>query len=127
MICTATDDDIINYLSSVKSLIKENKNNLIVSLNREKNTNFINKYGLKKNRIIEIIDSLDKDDFEDKVMNRHTDYSDEVLYIFSKTFNLTDSNGKLNTVEIYIKFNLTDKKVILISFHEAEYEFKEKK
>lgn len=127
MFCTATLEDINHYLNDIKTLINENERSLIISTNRTKNIYFMQKYNLKKKDIIQIINSLDTDDFKDKVVNEHIQFLNEVLYIFSKTVDLIDEEGKINTVNIYIKFNLINKKVILISFHEAEYEFKEKK
>ena len=126
MTCTATDDEIINYLNSVKTLIKD-ENKLIISTNRSINLDFMSEYSLKKKNVIEVINSLSKDDFEDKVVNNHLNFSNEILYIFSKTIELVDISGIKKLVTIYIKFNVLNNNVILISFHEAKYKFKGRK
>ena len=127
MLFTTTNDEINDYLNGIKELINKNENNLIVSSNRDINLSFMIKYGLKKKKIIQIINSLHKSDFIKKVINEHVNFSSEILYIFSKTINLEDIDGKIKKVTIYIKFNFLDEKVILISFHEAKYKFKENK
>ena len=122
----STDNEITEYLDNIKKLIIENESNLIISYNRDINLSFMKKYGLKKKSVIMIINSLTKMDFKEKVRNEHKDYSDEFLYIFSKEMELTDINGNIKEITLYIKFNLLNKKLILISFHEAKYKFKGK-
>ena len=122
----STDDEITEYLSKIKELIIKNNNNLIISTNRDINLSFMKKYGLTKKNIIDIINSLNEVNFEEKVINEHQDYPNENLYIFSKNIELVDDKGNIKDVMLYIKFNLLNKKVILISFHEAKYKFKGK-
>lgn len=127
MNCTTTNDDIDEYLEKVKNIINTNNSDLIISLNRDINRNFMINYALKKRSVIQIINNLSSDNFEEKVLNNHTNFKDEYLYIFSIVMDLIDIKGKTKKVTIYIKFNLLDTKVILVSFHEAKYKFKEKK
>ena len=127
MNCTTTNDDIDEYLEKVKNIMNTNNSDLIISLNRDINRNFMINYALKKGSVIQIINNLSSDNFEEKVLNNHTNFKDEYLYIISIVMDLTDIKGKTKKVTIYIKFNLLDTKVILVSFHEAKYKFKEKK
>ena len=122
MTLTASDNEIYEYLNVVKELIK-NENNLILSLNRDKNLNFAIKYNLKKKDIIQIINKLTVKDFIEKVNNEHEDYKNEVLYVFTKNVDLVNVTGNTNNIDLYIKFNLL-KKVILVSFNEAEHKFR---
>lgn len=127
MTCTTTNDDIDKYLEKVKNIINNNSSNLIISLNRDINRDFMANYSLRKKNVIQIINNLSSNNFEEKVINNHTDFKDEYLYIFSTVMDLTGTKGKTKKVIIYIKFNLLDTKAILVSFHEAKYKFKEKK
>lgn len=122
----ATDDDVSEYLKEIKKCIKKDKNNLKLQQNRQNNFEFMVEYNLNKNVIIDIINQLELNDFIDKVANRHEEYKDEVLYIFNKNYELTNTHGNKKLVSIYIKFNYINPKVILVSFHEAKYRFKEK-
>lgn len=122
----ATDDDVSEYLKEIKECIKKDKNNLKLQQNRQNNFEFMVEYNLNKNVIIDIINQLELIDFIDKVANRHKEYKDEVLYIFNKNYELTNAHGNKKIVFIYIKFNYINPKVILVSFHEAKYKFKEK-
>lgn len=122
-----TDDEITEYLANIRKLINQDTNNLKIATNREVNLNFIAKYNLKKKNIIQIIRRLRNEHFQQKVVNEHEKYSKEYLYIFGIKVELTDSIGNNNSVLLYIKFNVLNEKVILVSFHEAKYKFKEKK
>ncbi len=122
----ATDDDVSEYLKEIKECIKKDKNNLKLQQNRQNNFEFMVEYNLNKNVIIDIINQLELIDFIDKVANRHKEYKVEVLYIFNKNYELTNAHGNKKIVSIYIKFNYINPKVILVSFHEAKYKFKEK-
>lgn len=122
----ATDDDVYEYLKEIKECIKKDKNNLKLQQNRQNNFEFMVEYNLNRNAIIDIINQLELSDFIDKVANRHKEYKDEVLYIFNKNYELTNAYGNKKIVSIYIKFNYINPKVILVSFHEAKYKFKEK-
>lgn len=122
----ATDDDVSEYLKEIKECIKKDKNNLKLQQNRQNNFEFMVEYNLNRNAIIDIINQLELSDFIDKVANRHKEYKDEVLYIFNKNYELTNAYGNKKIVSIYIKFNYINPKVILVSFHEAKYKFKEK-
>lgn len=125
---TATTDDVTEYLKEIKNSIKNDKNNLKLQNNRLKNFEFMVEYNLNSDVIIDIINELELDDFEEKVKNNHKSdrYKDEILYIFSKKWELTNINGNKKLITIYIKFNYINPNVILVSFHEARYKFKEK-
>lgn len=125
---TATTDDVTEYLKEIKNSIKNDKNNLKLQNNRLKNFEFMVEYNLNSDVIIDIINELELDDFEEKVKNNHKSdrYKDEILYIFSKKRELTNINGNKKLITIYIKFNYINPNVILVSFHEARYKFKEK-
>lgn len=125
MTCTL-EEEISTYLQEVKNIINSNQKDLIISLNRKKNLEFIKKFGLSKASIIDIINQLTIEDFKDRVANEHPGFSKETLYIFGKMLFLENIYGELEKPLVYIKFNKLMNKVILISFHEAKYKFKEK-
>lgn len=114
---------IEEYLEIIKRLINENDKKLIIAVNRDKNLKFMIKYSLNKSIVKEMLNKLTENDFREKVINKKEKYKDEELYIFSIKEELVDFSGNINSVEIYIKFNLKDDLVYLISFHEAEYQF----
>lgn len=74
----------------------------------------------------EIVLSLGVEDFSDAVQNEHTQYSEEVLYIFGKDISLLPRfGGDDEIVSLYIKFNkLKDQFLIIISFHKQEFPLK---
>ena len=79
---TATTDDVTEYLKEIKNSIKNDKNNLKLQNNRLKNFEFMVEYNLNSDVIIDIINELELDDFEEKVKNNHKSdrYKDEILY-----------------------------------------------
>ncbi len=66
---------------------------------------------------------LEVEDFSDTVQNEHSQYPEEILYIFGKEVSLLPKQGgSEETVALYIKFNkLTNLYVIVISFHKQDY------
>lgn len=103
----------------------ENEKNLIISTNRNINLSFMIEYDLNIKTIIRIIKDLKATDFKEKLINKHIEYKDEYLYVFSTILELNNSIGESKTIPMYTKFNLLPNKVILVSFHEAKYKFKE--
>lgn len=108
----ATNEEIDEYLEDVRRIIKK-PNNLVMSDNREKNNNFYKKFKYNRNRVIDVLNKLKKENFRYKTKNEHEAYEYEYLYVFSICCN--------ENIEVYLKINKLTNKVIIVSMHEAEY------
>lgn len=117
-----TKEKIEEYLGEIDELIKCNKYK--ISINREKNIEFINEYNIKMKIQKDILLSIQANDFcyaeDNNKMNG------EILYVFCKEYNL-DHWGTIENKRIYIKINKIATNnignyVIVVSFHEAERE-----
>lgn len=108
----ATNEEVTEYLEDVRRIIKK-PNNLVMSDNREKNKNFYKKFKYNRNRVIDVLNKLKKENFRYKTKNEHEAYEYEYLYVFSIYCN--------ENIEVYLKINKLTNKVIIVSMHEAEY------
>jgi len=116
-----TPEQIKAYLSTFKKLILEDKYTIAKNENRNENTESMENYKIDTKKEKEILLSLEFDDFCYAVDNKKPKFAHEQLFVFCKTRDL-DNWGELETVEIYIKTNLTqtrrgDDFIIVISFH----------
>ena len=120
-----TEDDIKEYLQSLKKHIKSN--NYSISRKRDKNMNFIENYKINTQKEKEIFLSLTYKDFCYAVDNKKERYSHETLYVFCKRRDLSYW-GSLKTADIYIKINMIETNkggfMYIVSFHEKEKKLK---
>ncbi|MBQ2467021.1 MAG: type II toxin-antitoxin system MqsR family toxin [Lachnospiraceae bacterium] len=124
--CDETDVDkeaIEQYLSEVKSAVRNNRYRIDRNSKRQANINLFFDYVIDEAKAKEIILSLTVMDFSKILRNEHKGFEHERLYVFGKDVRLLERSGtKERTVSLYIKFNkLEDCYVIVISFHEQRY------
>lgn len=115
-----TIDEVRDYLSEVKKYISDGRYQISP---RSKNQSIYIDYVFSEERCKEILMDLEVEDFSDTVQNEHSQYPEEILYIFGKEVSLLPKQGgSEETVALYIKFNkLTNLYVIVISFHKQDY------
>ncbi|KXG44521.1 hypothetical protein TEPIDINF_002078 [Tepidibacillus infernus] len=123
-ICKYTDftpDEIKMYLEKFRKAILDGKYIISKNQNRHENINFIEDYRIDTKKEKEILLGIQYDDFCYAVDNEKEEFAHEKLYIFSKCHEL-DYWGTLESVDIYIKINMTqtrkgDDFTIVVSFH----------
>ena len=125
---TFTPEEIIGYLKSIRKAILEGKYTISINENRQDNNDFIDMYKVDTKKEKEILLSIQHDDFCYAVDNEKPGYTHEKLYIFCKEYEL-DNWGTLETLEIYLKFNLMqlrrgDDYVYVVSFHKRKMPLK---
>lgn len=116
-------EEISVFLKEVKEAIKYK--NYVFS-NREKNKKLFLDYIINEKDRIQTILNLKEKDFCEIRNNKHKDYQNEKLYIFSKEIRLIKRFGSgEENIQLYIKINkLEDGFCFIISFHELEYPIK---
>ena len=117
---TLTVSDVEEYLVDVYSAVQSGRYQLSA---RQKNQDMFIDYVFTEEDARQVLLSLTAYDFSNAVGNVHTQYSDEVLYIFGKDIMLLPRYGeKEEKVSLYIKINkLANQYVIVISLHKQEY------
>lgn len=118
-----TKESISQYLLEVFAAIKAGKYQISA---RNKNLELFMNYIFTEQDAKEVLLSLTVQDFSEAVYNEHSDYAEEILYIFGKEVSLVSRySGKEEVVALYIKFNKLDSHyVIVISFHKQKYPMK---
>lgn len=116
-----TPEQIKEYLGKLRKLVIEGKYTISQNHKRTENINFIEDYKINSDKEREILLSIEYDDFCYAVDNKNPKFAHEILYVFNKEYEL-DNWGKLESVDIYIKTNLTqtrrdDDIMIIVSFH----------
>lgn len=117
---TLTVSDVEEYLADVYSAVQSGRYQLST---RQKNQDMFIDYVFTEEDARQVLLSLTAYDFSNAVGNVHTQYPDEVLYIFGKDIMLLPRYGeKEEKVPLYIKINkLANQYVIIISLHKQEY------
>ena len=107
-----------NFLKMAQSLYPTNQYTIIQN---SKNKGFDNKYNLLSNQKLEILKSLNENDFVGIKKNDNKKYPDADMFIFIKDVTL-DCYGIEEFVKLYIKAYIIDQghmdMVIVLSFHE---------
>lgn len=117
-----TEEEIEHYLVELKTLVKMRRYTIAQNENRKENIDFIEDYKINSEKEKEILLSLNSLDFCYAVDNRKKEFAHEKLYIFCKEC-ILDNWGVLESVEVYIKANITKTKtgksqfMIIVSFH----------
>ncbi|CCL24346.1 hypothetical protein QES_4122 [Clostridioides difficile CD149] len=128
MAVSAILEDIEIILKKFKACIESENFIISQSENRQDNNDFLKKYNLDKNKQIEMLNCLTKEDFSKS--EEHRNHEGRILYFFGKKYELTNIDGLREEVELYIKFYIAEKKrtkedfTIIISFHPAKYSIK---
>lgn len=116
-----TPEEIKKYLDDLRRLVLDGMYVISKNENRQENNDFIEEYKIDSKKEKEILLSLQFDDFCYAVDNEKEEFAHERLYIFCKEYEL-DNWGSLESVEIYIKTNITktrrgEEYMIVVSFH----------
>ena len=116
-----TREDIEKILKMIKECVLAGRYIISQNDNRQENIDFINEYNLRSDRQKSILMHISVEDFCHSLQNTNPGFTYEVLYVFVPQVELFNADGKAETVDIYIKFNLIDlpacKRTIVISFH----------
>ena len=117
---TPTISDVEEYLADVYSAVRSGRYQLSA---RQKNQDMFIDYVFTEEEAKQVLLSLTAYDFSNAVKNVHTQYPDEVLYIFGRDIMLLPRYGeKEERVSLYIKINkLANQYVIVVSLHKQEY------
>ena len=118
-----TVNDIEEYLIDVKTAVNADRYRIELNEKRQNNRDLFEEYVISEKKQKEILLSLTAKDFSKIVPNEHKGYEHEMLYVFGKSIKLLCRfcSGE-KPVSLYIKFNNTDSKyIIVISFHEQKY------
>lgn len=115
-----TKSDVEKYLSEVFAAISVGR---YIIAPRLKNQDIYLDYVFTEDDAKKVILSLTAEDFSNAVQNDHPQHPEEILYIFGKEIKLLPRYGDAEeNVSLYIKFNkLTNRYVIVISFHKQDY------
>lgn len=118
-----TEPDVEKYLYDLFVSVNEGRYQIS---SRSKNDSIFQDYIFSEEDAKNVILSLTASDFSEAVPNEHSQYLDEILYIFGKDINLLPRfGGDEERISLYIKFNkLINQYVIVVSFHEQEYPIK---
>ena len=119
-----TKGQVEKILSVLKTCVKEDRYKIALNMNRKENMRFIQEYNLTDKKQKEILLKVGVNDFCGSVYNRKNGFGHEVLYVFSPRITLWNMDGFEESVNIYIKLNITlysgNKHVIAVSFHKRQ-------
>jgi len=114
-------EEIDLLLYKIKSCVENNNYIISQNENRQENIDFINEYNLRTENQKSILMKIKTNDFCYSVQNTNIGYENEVLYVFAPQVNLINADGNIETVDVYIKFNIIELpsglRTIVISFH----------
>ncbi|HHU97378.1 MAG: toxin [Bacteroidota bacterium] len=102
--------EVERFLEDIKIRVKSGILNILYLNDREKNARTLLELEIPGNKRTEIIMKLQPEDFYRVEEGKYLEQFE--MFSFGKTV-----KGK----EVYIKFSVTDKNLICISFHKAEY------
>lgn len=113
------EEEINNYLISMKNILTDEKGKINVKNDREKNFVFSYLYNINEKFIKDVLLELKSDDFRKVLLSTNEFHTNEILYQWEKELELTDMSGKKDIRDVYIKTFLDEynKVVVVISFH----------
>lgn len=114
-----TEEEINNYLISMKNILTDEKGKINVKKDREKNFVFGYLYNINEKFIRNVLLELKVDDFRKVLLSTNEFHTNEILYQWTKELELTDMSGNKDIRDVYIKTFLDEynKVVVVISFH----------
>lgn len=108
-----------HYANEVLKKIND-KTRFIIFTKRDKNAQFMAKYGLSHKDIEEYVLSLSSDNFVEKIKNEDSKIRTDYLYVFKLITELSDEYGCI-LEQIYVKLctlNGVEDKILIVSFHD---------
>jgi len=116
-----TRKEIDAILAKIKSCVEKNRYIISQNENRQENIDFINEYNIRTDKQKSILMKIETNDFCHSLQNTKNGYEYEILYVFVPQVDLTNADGKEETVDVYSKFNIIDlptgPRTVVISFH----------
>ena len=114
-----TNEELVNYINNIKKIC-DCPNNVIIKKERDKNLVFKYLYNLTKNEIIDVLKSLEVEEFNKKVESTNINHKGELLYIWNPKRICVDAIGNERYIKLYIKtfINNDSEYLIVIYFHE---------
>jgi len=116
-----TREQIDAVLDKIKSCVGNNRYTIALNENRQENIAFINEYNIRSDKQKAMLLQLQTEDFCHTLQNTKIGYEYEVLYVFLSQVQLFHADGKEETVDVYMKFNVIDMpngiRTAVISFH----------
>lgn len=112
----ATKEEIDGVLNELKKAIKNKE--LIIDKRKPKNRNFITYYNLPNNKIYNMLNELECENFSKKDIDK--DNKNEYVYIFGRKY-IMNYYGIEEEKSVYIKITKRNRYLVM-SFHEAEHE-----
>ena len=118
-----TKEDVDCFLIRMKDSVNKGRFKVDRSKNRQANRDLAFNYLVND---VEILLSLEVNDFCKADKNKNVKFPDEVIDVFRKEVLLTHRmHGAPQKVKLYIKFNeVEDRYFIVISLHEQKYEIR---
>ncbi len=114
-------EEIETVLNEIKNCVSSGKYIIFQNDKRQENIDFINEYNIRTEKQKSILMQIKVEDFCHTLQNTNIGFEYEVLYVFVPQVKLYNSDGDLETIDIYTKFNIIDipngRRTIVISFH----------
>ena len=120
-----TSKEIQDYLNTIKSIL-DSSGRFKVLFKRPKNNTFRYLYNIKEKDVEDVLRSLKVSDFEKKEHSINDKFIGRDLYFFSPVRTYSATNGRQDTMKLYVKIDLYDKNklIVVVSFHEYnDFEF----
>ena len=116
---STTSEEIETYLENVKNMLSDPDTKFQVKEDKDKNYVFSYLYRINKEKIKEVLNSLNETDFFKKVKSTNEFHKNEELYIWNPKRFFIDACGERREIELYIKtyINSKEKLLVVISFH----------
>lgn len=119
-----TKEEIIEYLNIVKECVINRRVSILRGPTRQKNTQFIDRYNIRFNKQLDIINNIHVDDFCHTLISTNQNHAGDILYVFAPQVELHNIDNNIENVCIYIKIQVCEtrngNRTIAISFHELE-------
>ena len=96
-----TTSEIELYLNEMKLLLKD-KYALVIK-DSDKNFKFKYLYKLNRDSIVEILNSLQLNEFDKKIKSNNQDHLNEILFVWNPVRFFIDASGKEREIQLYKK------------------------
>lgn len=117
-----TWEEVDEILGRIKECISHGRYTVARNAHRQENIDFKNKYHISYSKQQSILLGIQTNDFCHSLQNIKIGYTHEVLYVFVPQVELINNVGEVETVDIYVKFNIIELRsgdqTIVVSFHE---------
>lgn len=116
-----SEKQIKNLVEIIRDCVRENRYTISLEDNKMENTQFIEEYNINEKKRIDILFNLDYRDFCYGLQNLKDGVEQNNLYVFCVERELYNIGDKKESVDIYLKFNITSNEEgeyrLLVSLH----------